>query len=442
MRIYNSKSLSVEEFVPLKEKEVRMYVCGPTVYNDVHIGNVRPVVVFDTLRRVFEALDYKVYYVSNYTDIDDKIINEAKRRNISEKELTDEMILAYNKIRSALNAQSLYKTPRVSETIDEIISFISKLIENGSAYEKDGDVYFKVESVSDYGSLSRQNLEDLKVGARIEENTIKESPLDFVLWKKTDEGMRWQSPFSVGRPGWHTECVVMIQDNLGELIDIHGGGKDLRFPHHENERAQSLACCKSELANYWMHSGMIDIDGVKMSKSLGNFITAKEILNRLDGNSLRWFLLATHYRADLNVSDEIIASSIKELDKVKDALKKSDIQLSLNDFASEEYNKDFYASFMEQMEDDLNTANAYAVIFENVKELNQALRQKDIDMTTVSSLNNSLRKCLNVLGIEIEKLILNEEDKSMYLRWLHAKEEKDFELADRLRENLQERGLC
>ena len=261
MKIYNTKTLQKEEFVPIKANEVMMYVCGPTVYNDVHIGNIRPVVVFDTLRRTFEALGYKVKYVSNYTDVDDKIINRSRELNISEKELTNSVIEAYNKVRDKLNAAKLYKTPRVTETMDEIIAFIDELVDKGYAYEKDGDVYFRTSSIKDYGSLSNQNLDDLKVGARIEENDGKESPLDFALWKKTDTGIKWQTRYSLGRPGWHTECVVMINKELGSLIDIHGGGKDLKFPHHENERAQSMAINNSPLANYWMHSGMIDING-------------------------------------------------------------------------------------------------------------------------------------------------------------------------------------
>ena len=232
MRLYNTKTLKVEEFKPITEGEVKMYVCGPTVYNDIHIGNARPMVVFDTLRRVFEALGYNVKYVSNYTDVDDKIINEAKKRNISELELTDEMIERVKEIRRLLNTEELYKTPRVTETMDDIIKFIEELVNTGHAYVVDGDVFFRTSSVDGYGAVSSQKMDDLKVGARIEENSKKESPLDFVLWKKTDEGIRWDTIFSKGRPGWHTECVVMIHSELGDLIDIHGGGKDLRFPHH------------------------------------------------------------------------------------------------------------------------------------------------------------------------------------------------------------------
>ena len=391
MRIYNTKSLKVEEFVPMEEGLVKMYVCGPTVYNDVHIGNVRPVVVFDTLRRVFEALGYEVKYVSNYTDVDDKIINEANKRGISEKELTDEMIEAYNLIRHQLNAQDLYATPRVTMTMNEIIEFIQGLIDKDFAYEIDGDVYFKTSALKDYGSLSNQNIEDLKVGARIEENDKKQSPLDFALWKKTDVGIKWNAPFGIGRPGWHTECVVMINKELGEKIDIHGGGKDLRFPHHENERAQSMLLKNSELANYWMHSGMIDIDGVKMSKSLGNFITAKDILRKVDPMVLRWFLLGTHYRADVNVSDEIIEASKTELNKVLNALKQGQVKLALVDYKSDEYNEDLFNKFLNEMEDDLNTPNAYGEVFEIVKHINQDIRVKEIDYSLLSKDINALK---------------------------------------------------
>ncbi|MBQ6559343.1 MAG: cysteine--tRNA ligase [Erysipelotrichaceae bacterium] len=441
MRIYNTKSLKIEEFVPLKEHEVSMYVCGPTVYNHVHIGNVRPVVVFDTLRRLFEALGYTVKYVSNYTDVDDKIINRALELGISEKELTDEMIEAYNRIRHLMNAEDLYATPRVTMTMNEIIEFIDGLIKNGSAYEVDGDVYFDTSSVADYGSLSNQNIEDLKVGARIEENEQKRSPLDFALWKKTDMGIKWQTPFGEGRPGWHTECVVMINKELGPLIDIHGGGKDLRFPHHENERAQSMALNHSELANYWMHSGMIDVNGVKMSKSLGNFIIAKDILTTLDPMVLRWFLLGTHYRQDVNVSDEIIENARTELNKVLNALKQAQVKLSLNDFAADGYNQEAYDRFIAAMEDDLNTPNAYGEIFELVKKINQELRVRDLNLETLGADTNTLTKELTILGIRYPEMKLTEEDREIYRLWNEAKAAKDFETADKYRTVLTEKGI-
>ena len=442
MKLYNTKTLKKEEFVPITPNEVKMYVCGPTVYDNVHIGNVRPVVVFDTLRRTFEALGYSVKYVSNYTDVDDKIIKRSSELGISEKELTDKMIAAYNDIRHKLNAADLYKTPRVTETMEEIISFIDKMVNNKSAYVKDGDVYFRTSSVKDYGSLSNQNIDDLQVGARIEENDQKESPLDFALWKKTDTGIKWQTRYSLGRPGWHTECVVMINKELGPVIDIHGGGKDLRFPHHENERAQSIAVNNSELAHYWMHSGMIDINGVKMSKSLGNFITAKDILSKVDPMVLRWFLLGTHYRDDVNVSDEIIESSKVELNKVLTPLKQALIKLqvakhSLND----EYNEELYNKFIQAMEDDLNTPNAYAVIFEIVKSLNQKLREKDINYDLLSKDVKCLEKCLDVLGIICPNINLSSEDIELYNKWNQAKKDKDFEKADLYRSTLIEKGI-
>ena len=442
MKLYNTKTLKKEEFVPITPNEVKMYVCGPTVYDNVHIGNVRPVVVFDTLRRTFEALGYSVKYVSNYTDVDDKIIKRSSELGISEKELTDKMIAAYNDIRHKLNAADLYKTPRVTETMEEIISFIDKMVDNKSAYVKDGDVYFRTSSVKDYGSLSNQNIDDLQVGARIEENDQKESPLDFALWKKTDTGIKWQTRYSLGRPGWHTECVVMINKELGPVIDIHGGGKDLRFPHHENERAQSIAVNNSELAHYWMHSGMIDINGVKMSKSLGNFITAKDILSKVDPMVLRWFLLGTHYRDDVNVSDEIIESSKVELNKVLTPLKQALIKLqvakhSLND----EYNEELYNKFIQAMEDDLNTPNAYAVIFEIVKSLNQKLREKEINYDLLSKDVKCLEKCLDVLGIIYPNINLSSEDIELYNKWNQAKKDKDFEKADLYRATLIEKGI-
>ena len=441
MKIYNTKTLKKEEFKPITEGEVKMYVCGPTVYDNVHIGNVRPVVVFDTLRRTFEELGYKVKYVSNYTDVDDKIIRRSKELGISEKELTDEMIAAYNDIRHKLNAADLYKTPRVTETMDEIISFIDGLVDKGAAYEKDGDVYFRTSSVADYGSLSNQNLDDLQVGARIEENDLKESPLDFALWKKTEDGIKWPTRYSIGRPGWHTECVVMINKELGSLIDIHGGGKDLKFPHHENERAQSMAINNSELANYWVHSGMIDINGVKMSKSLGNFITAKDILSKVDPMVLRWFLLATQYRDDVNVSDEIIESSKAELTKIITAYKQACVKLEVNNIKVEGVDEDAYKRFMDAMADDLNTPNAYAVIFEIVKNINQLVRVKEINFEALGKEVNTLVRCMNVLGIVLPDMTMSLDDKKMYQEWMEAKSVKNFEKADELRAQLSQKGI-
>lgn len=443
MRLYNSRTLKVEEFKPLVEGEVSMYVCGPTVYNHIHIGNARPIIVFDTLRRVFEAEGYNVKYVSNYTDVDDKIIKKAQEENRPEVEITDEYIKAYNDVRHKLNAHDLYKTPRVTETMDDIIHFIEELIETGHAYEVDGDVFFRVNSVDTYGEISHQNIDDLQVGARIDENEKKESPLDFALWKKTDMGIKWKTKWGEGRPGWHTECVVMIQKEFGkDMIDIHGGGNDLRFPHHENEAAQCRAIHHTSLANFWLHNGMINIDGIKMSKSLGNFTLAKDVLNIYSPQLVRWVMLSAHYRMELNFSDEVFETAQKELDKVMTPYKQANIKLGLlNKTFGTEYDQLLYREFLDQMNDDMNTPNAYAVIFETVKKLNQALRVKGIDVNEVSKYAVTIEKMLEVLGIEYKRITLTEDDKNIFEKWNAAKAEKNFELADGYRNQLIERGL-
>ncbi|SJZ42327.1 cysteine--tRNA ligase [Anaerorhabdus furcosa] len=443
MRLYNTRTLKIEEFKPLVEGEVSMYVCGPTVYNHIHIGNARPIIVFDTLRRVFEAEGYKVKYVSNYTDVDDKIINKAIEEHKHEAEITEEYIQAYNEVRHKLNAHDLYKTPRVTETMDEIIKFIDELIETGHAYEVDGDVFFRVNSVESYGEISHQNIDDLQVGARIEENDKKESPLDFALWKKTDMGIKWNTKWGDGRPGWHTECVVMINKEFGkDLIDIHGGGMDLRFPHHENEVAQCRALHNTTLANFWLHNGMINIDGVKMSKSLGNFTLAKDVLKQFSPQLVRWLMLSVHYRMELNFSDEVFETAQKELDKVLTPLKQATVKLALaNETIKEGLDKELVQQFLDAMDDDLNTPNAYAVIFETVKKLNQVLRVKDIDAYEVSKYINTVEKMLDVLGIEYHRISLTEEDKNLFAMWNSAKQEKNFDEADKVRNQLIERGL-
>ena len=440
MKLYNSKSLKVEEFIPIKKDEVSMYVCGPTVYGHAHIGNARPMIVFDTLKRVLEADGYKVKYVSNFTDVDDKIIKKAKEENVSESVITNRYIEAYNKVREALNATDLYATPRVTETIDQIIAFIEELVDKGFAYEVDGDVYFSVDSVKDYGHLSKQNIEDLKVGARIEENSKKKNPLDFALWKKMDEGLRWESRFSVGRPGWHTECVVMIHDKLGDKIDIHGGGMDLKFPHHENEVAQSNAIYHNDIANYWLHNAMINIDGEKMSKSLGNIRNAKDVINELGAKLVRFFMLSVHYRKELNFSEEAINTSKKELDKIENTLKQAYIKLSLADQDINEYDENSYKEFLECMNDDLNTPNAYSVIYDTTKKINQAMRTRDIDYANLSKLVASLEKMLEILGLRIERITLNTEAKDLYSKWNEAKANKDYDLADKYRNELITKG--
>ena len=443
MKLYNSYSLKEEEFKPIKEGEVSMYVCGPTVYNHAHIGNARPIVVFDTLRRVFEALNYKVKFVSNFTDVDDKIINKALEEGVSEKEIAERYIKAYNDVRNSLNIIPIDVTPRVTETMDEIIDFIDKLVKEGNAYEVDGDVFFSVESDKKYGELSHQKLEDLDAGARVNIGDTKRNPLDFALWKKTDKGIKWNSPWGEGRPGWHTECVVMIGKEFnGGMIDIHGGGKDLKFPHHENEMAQSECVNHHHLANYWIHNGMLETKGGKMSKSLGNTSWAKDVIKEYGSNLVRWFLLSAKYRDSLIYDDETFNAAKVELNKIETALKQAEVKVQTNGKCfSDEYNQEKYQEFLSQMEDDLNTPNAYMVIFDTVKLLNQALRMKDINFDEVSRQYNAIKKMLNILGIYIEEVKMSEDDLNIYQKWNDAKAIKDFDSADKYRSQLIEKGI-
>ena len=444
MKLFNSMNQTIEEFKPIHEHEVNMYVCGPTVYNYPHIGNARPIVVFDTLKRTFQALGYKVKMVSNYTDVDDKIIKVAKECGVSEKEITEKFIKAYNDDRLALHAMMPDAAPRVTETMDAIIAFIELLVKKGHAYEIDGDVYFRVNSVESYGKLSNQQIDELMVGARIDENSKKENPLDFTLWKRTDEGIQWNSPWSVGRPGWHTECVVMINKEFhGEhTIDIHGGGMDLKFPHHENEIAQSRAAYETPIANYWIHNGMVNIDGEKMSKSLGNVIWAKDMIEKIGGNVLRWVFLSAHYRSPLNINEEAIETAKKELQKVQTSLKQAYVKLALADVEiTDEAEDTLLTPFMDAMQDDMNTPNAFAALFETVKVLNQTIRQREVDLTFLQRIVKTVETMLDVLGIENNRLILSDEDKELHHKWKAAVKEKDFATADDYRARLIEKGI-
>lgn len=443
MRLYNSYTLKVEEFKPIIENEVSMYVCGPTVYNHAHIGNARPIVVFDTLRRTFEALGYKVKFVSNFTDVDDKIINKALEEGVSENEIAERYIKAYNDVRSSLNIIPVDVTPRVTQTMDEIIEFIDKLVKNGSAYVVDGDVYFSVEADDKYGELSHQKLEDLNAGARVETNDNKRNPQDFALWKKTDKGIKWDSPWGEGRPGWHTECVVMIGKEFNHgMIDIHGGGKDLKFPHHENEMAQSECANHHHLANYWIHNGMLETKGGKMSKSLGNTQWAKDVIAQYGANHVRWFLLSGKYRDSLIYDDETFNAARSELNKIETALKQAEVKAQLAGIEfKDSYNEEKYQAFLDQMSDDLNTPNAYMVIFDTVKLLNQALRTREIDYKVVEENYNAIKKMLEILGIFIDEVKLDDEDKDLYQKWNEAKANKDFDSADKYRALLMEKGI-
>ena len=445
MKLYNSRTLQIEEFKPIHEGHVDMYVCGPTVYNYAHIGNARPMIVFDVLKRVLEAKGYTVTYVSNFTDVDDKIINKAIQENTTEQVIAQRYIDAYTQVRKDLNTELPDITPRVTQTMDQIIDFIDQLVKNGSAYEADGDVYFDVSSVPTYGEISHQKLEQLEAGAseRVEETGKgKKNPYDFALWKKTDKGIKWNSPWGEGRPGWHTECVVMINNNMGDMIDIHGGGMDLKFPHHENEVAQQEALHHNCLANYWVHNAMVNIDGQKMSKSLGNTLWAKDVVEKLGTNLTRWLVSSVHYRKELNFSEETIETARKELDKVLNPLKQVSIKEQLAGFVSDgTYDEESYNAFLDCMCDDMNTPNAYAVIFDTVKKINQGVRVKDIDFATVDKYVNSVEKMLKVLGITVDILQLSEEDKALFNAWNTAKKEKNFDEADKARNALMQKGL-
>lgn len=444
MKLFNSMSQKIEQFQPIVENEVSMYVCGPTVYNYPHIGNARPIVVFDTLKRTFQALGYNVKMVSNYTDVDDKIIKVAKECGVSEKEITEKFIEAYNADRLGLNAMMPDAAPKVTETMDAIIDFIALLVEKGNAYVVDGDVYFRVNSVNEYGHLSNQQIDDLMVGARIDENSKKENPLDFTLWKRTDEGIQWDSPWSVGRPGWHTECVVMInQEFAGQhLIDIHGGGMDLKFPHHENEIAQSRAAFGTPIANYWIHNGMLNLDGIKMSKSLGNVIWAKDMRAELGGNVMRWLFLGAHYRAPLNINEDAVQTAKTELDKVIKPLKQAYAKMGLARYVRQNLrDEDLFKSFLDAMADDLNTPNAFSKLFEAVKALNQSIRQREVDFAKVESVVSAIEAMLDVLGIHNEVLVISEEDIETHAKWREAVAQKDYETADAYRKILMEKGI-
>lgn len=443
IRLYNSKTLQIEPFRPVKEGHVSMYVCGPTVYNYAHIGNARPMVVFDVLKRLFEAEGYTVTYVSNFTDVDDKIINRAIEEITTEAVIAQRYIDAYQALRVQLNTQIPDITPRVTETMDDIIAFIQEMVNNGSAYvSENGDVYFSVEADERYGEISHQNLDMLEAGARIDVNQGKKNPYDFALWKKTDKGIQWDSPWGKGRPGWHTECVVMINKNLGEIIDIHGGGMDLKFPHHENEAAQQECTHHNALANYWVHNAMINIDGQKMSKSLGNTLWAKDIIDQLGTGLTRWLMSSVHYRKELNFSEETVETARKELEKVLNPLKQADIRISLAQAeVTDEKDEESFRSFLDQLDDDLNTPNAYTVIFETVKKLNQSLRVREIDYASVNRIRNAVTAMLDVLGINVERTVLSEEDRELFRGWNEAKKAKDWGKADTYRNALSGKGL-
>ena len=446
MRLFNTLTNKKEEFKPIEEGKVSIYICGPTVYNHAHIGNTRPMIVFDVLRRTFEYLGNDVTFVSNYTDVDDKIIKAAKAEGITEKELTDKYIKAYEDVRAGLNIEDPTYKPRVTETMPEIIDFIQALIDEGYAYEVDGDVYFRVTKVKEYGMLSGIKVEDLIAGASDRTLSVddkkKESTTDYALWKKTDEGIQFDTPWSKGRPGWHTECVVMINKLFKDgKIDIHGGGQDLKFPHHENEIAQSMAYNGHPIANYWMHNQMINIDGEKMSKSLGNVLWAKDLIVKLGCNVFKWLMLSTHYRNPLNLTVDVIAGVRKEVSKVENATKNASLYLQVNHVPAHDYKKETVDAMVNSLEDDLNTSLALTQILDQVKVLNQVMRVREKDNDVIATEYATLVKMGDVLGFLFEGTKLSEDDIALYEEWNAYKKEKNFDEADRVRKELTERGI-
>ena len=446
MRLFNTLTNKKEEFKPIEEGKVSIYICGPTVYNHAHIGNTRPMIVFDVLRRTFEYLGNDVTFVSNYTDVDDKIIKAAKVEGITEKELTDKYIKAYEDVRAGLNIEDPTYKPRVTETMPEIIDFIQTLIDKGYAYEVDGDVYFRVTKVKEYGMLSGIKVEDLIAGASDRTLSVddkkKESTTDFALWKKTNEGIQFDTPWSKGRPGWHTECVVMINKLFKDgKIDIHGGGQDLKFPHHENEIAQSMAYNGHPIANYWMHNQMINIDGEKMSKSLGNVLWAKDLIVEFGCNVFKWLMLSTHYRNPLNMTDDVIAGVRKEVSKVENATKNASLYLQVNHVPAHDYKKETVDAMVNALEDDLNTSLALTQVLDQVKVLNQVMRVREKDNDVIATEYATLVKMGDVLGFLFEGTKLSEEDIALYEQWNAYKKEKNFDEADRVRKELTERGI-
>ncbi|MCK9470576.1 MAG: cysteine--tRNA ligase [Bacilli bacterium] len=444
IKIYNSLTKKIEDFKPIKENELTMYVCGPTVYNFMHIGNSRPIIFFDVVARFFKYLGYKVTYVSNFTDIDDKIITRAEEEGISEAEVSEKYIKEISETYNRLNIIPHDKNPKVTENMQEIIDYIGILITKGGAYVSDGDVYFDVSKIDNYGVLSSQTIENLIQGARVETNDKKKNPVDFTLWKETLTGLRWQSPWSEGRPGWHTECVVMINNIFKGKIDIHGGGLDLKFPHHDNEIAQSMCSHDHTIANYWMHNGRIDLSGEKMSKSVGNVIWANDLLDKVDYQIYRFMVLNVPYRQPLNYREELLDQAATEYEKIRRSynnlyrkIELEDIDLGKKDSEIEKLKTEF----IEAMSNDFNTANAITSIINLSKLSNTLLRAKELDREKLASCYSLFTDMLWVLGIETNIEPLEEEDKKLVREYEAARRAKNFELSDELRKQIADKGI-
>lgn len=447
--IYNTLTKEKETFKPLTDGEVKMYVCGPTVYNYIHIGNARPAIVFDTVRRYFEYKGFTVTYVLNFTDVDDKIIAAAEKAEENVQELTNRFIDAYLKDVKALGVKEATYHPRVTDTIDDIIDFTTGLIEKEYAYEVDGDVYFKPRAFKEYGKLSDQSVDELRAGARIKIGEKKEDPLDFALWKKAKENeIAWDSPWGKGRPGWHIECSAMAKKYLGETIDIHAGGQDLTFPHHENEIAQSEALNEQPFANYWMHNGYMNIDDEKMSKSLGNFILAKDLIEQYDPMVIRFFMLSVHYRNPINFTDNLLQSAKNSLDRIKTAYynlehrKQTSTDLGKNKEKWLDKIRQSKIEFEKAMNDDFNTANAITVLFDLTREANLYLEENQTETEVIEAFKEQIMSLLHVLGIELEsEELLDEEIDALIVERNEARKARNYERADEIRDLLKERNI-
>ncbi|MFQ7519347.1 cysteine--tRNA ligase [Clostridium sp. 2218st1_F5_2218SCRN_220325] len=452
MKLYNTLSRKKEEFKPIEEGKVKMYVCGPTVYNFIHIGNARPFIIFDTLRRYLEYRGYDVTFVQNFTDVDDKIIKRGHEENITPEEVANKYINEYFVDADGLGIKRASVHPRVTDNIEQIIAFVKELEDKGYAYAVNGDVYFDTKKFKDYGKLSGIKQEELEAGARIEVNDQKRHPMDFVLWKAKKEGEPgWASPWGEGRPGWHIECSVMSNRYLGETIDIHAGGQDLKFPHHENEIAQSEARSGKNFSNYWLHNEYINVNNEKMSKSLGNFFTVREIAEIFDLEVVRLFMLSTHYRNPINFSDEILNQSKAGLERLYNAKEKAlftinnleDSKMTEEEAKLQEELAGFRQKFIDAMDDDVNTADAVSVIFELAKFMNSNVTEKSSKEFAQKVIDefNELTSVLNIVNKDQKEDILDEEIEQLIAQRTEAKKNKNFQLADEIRQQLLDKGI-
>lgn len=449
IKIYNTLTRKKEDFVPLEEGKVKMYVCGPTVYNYIHIGNARPAIVFDTVRRYFEFRGYEIKFISNFTDVDDKLIRAANELGTDVPTVADRFINAYFEDVSALGCKKADAHPRVMESIDIIIDFISKLIEKDFAYESEGDVYFRTRKFEGYGKLSHQSVDELRLGARIEVGEKKQDALDFALWKAAKEGeISWESPWGKGRPGWHIECSAMAKKYLGDTIDIHAGGQDLTFPHHENEIAQSEAFSGKQFARYWMHNGYINIDNEKMSKSLGNFVLVHDIIKKHNPQVLRFFMLSVHYRNPINYSEELLENTAAAFDRIKTSYEnlkhRREMSVNLNEQKQDWLDKitALRNEFIEAMDDDFNTANAVSVLFELSKQANYYLLEKNTSIEVIDAFLREMDELVTVLGLTLKnEELLDEEIEDLIQKRIEARKNRDFQLSDQIRDQLKEMNI-